>query len=978
MQPPVSHAGEAYIYQQVIDESGQMVAPVPRQPPPLWNGAYVTNSAASGYMSQYPQGITYPIVQQGGYVNSASVMGMPQSVQVCLPQSVYLPPPLPEVTSVREGGVDLPVISSGQRSCVEGYLNPSLAFIPSTNVYPHKVYGFEYSDLDDFEVKYPRGYGPERLKAVAETGAEGLSLNPNAQLFVPASERGCNIAENIKAVTEAASVQILAVVDENTHEAEKLVSPSCVEVSVDSSSASGMTEDKSQSLRVEEQTRTAVAIQLESFEGAVLLENKDGAGIKSRLPEFSELLPLTEQQETGWQSEEVNPEEKEEVKPAKAKKKKKKKKKKARQENNNAHQVVTLLESSVLGVRANDERNSAVGASVKQKGKQLSILRRNDGGTSAIGYDSQAEVGNASRKEKCRKIPDNEKKATSSNHEVMPEHFEILADDFRTKNTKNISVQFKTIIQLMDAGNRGAAMRACHLHLLINVYARLDELGHFSPPKDLDTYEYIRLSEDLRQYKKKAEVFLVNGLNSCLKTISRKDCGVLTEVISLMMMKRSGGFDLKNVGEQFIKLIPFLHQAPILLLAKIASNAACYNDVDYKIKMQIVDAFYESFLDKVKNSTSSTLKTCSDVTGAFDLFFKAYCSLDMRCSAAGFSEKSGECQEKLKSINSEKGSYVEVYQAIFDRRIEEKQKYLDDLRLKQEVEVEKGGEVKEQAEIKQKNLVPDKIETKRELFTDCPESSESETKNKSDENKFDRASEFFRKGDLKNAKGLFEEICKQKERSIFYYYARVELIKVEFQGSSYFQLLVKTKELAAKSREYYSDYRTGREDKKYRVKTVPEDLEKHSDEVSTLCEKLAVRLDGPMKHQLYVLDELTAKRIDIEDSGQTLLTDHFLLQMKDVQKGYEGMKWILESAALANICTQEAFKFRRSWLKTLPKTFVVRSRDAREVKHHFVDGLKEHLHKLEAGAEKVESLLSSHGCVERVASALAGSLKEPA
>ena len=266
----------------------------------------------------------------------------------------------------------------------------------------------------------------------------------------------------------------------------------------------------------------------------------------------------------------------------------------------------------------------------------------------------------------------------------------------------------------------------------------------------------------------------------------------------------------------------------------------------------------------------------------------------------------------------------------------------------------------------------DKVKEDKYPLPVCPATAQVAVQKESDETRFSSAMALLKKGCSDQARVIFEEICSQKKRSLFYYYSRVELIKMPLKSSRYLSLLDTAKELSAMSQKYYWDYRYGREDMRYTIQTSPEELEKLSTDVSKLCNDLAEQLSVPMMDQLYVLDELMAKSIELKDAGEELLTDEFQLQMQEVHKEYDRMKWLLESAGLANVSTQQAFRFRSLWLKGLPKNHSGRPQGASANRKHFGESPQQCLSKLEEEAEKVEVLLSKHGCIAKMASALVG------
>ena len=915
-QPNAPYQGGEYVNMRVIPASGQVIYLPPSLPQSSWNGIPVVNMDLATM----------------GHIPPPDVSYVPNTHQLMHPPPFRVQYPPIHCTS----------------------------FLPTVSP-PEGGSGKDF-DPDDFEVKYPPGMGPDSQGGCVTSANVELGLNPLAPEFKPASSG----AETNSTDIEVRSATGVAASERKVQKKCKGLPHSADNDPANSISVADVatgnclsSDDKTHSVTVE-------ATGAKPLDSSLSLDVRGISESNPAIPEFSELLILDEDYEPDAQA---NTEERkgreltESENPLVKVKKKKRNRRKVKQNGNDSHQVSSLSEGGIGGTQARKVKESAFQVHVKPKEKQVTILRRDDSASKALECGAPAPVGGDVKGK-------GENRRGGKDESIMPEHFEILADDFRKGKLSQCREQFRAIIDLMDRGDHGRAIRVAHLHLLTSVYIWLDAGGCFSSLSSSGKNKELCIGVEVNRFKERSSEVIITGLRCRLNKVSKKDCVFLVEVLYMIVRERSRGFDLSAIEGQISKLLPFLEEIPFSLLSEMAPDLGRYNDIEFFLKERLIEKFYQSFLDRLRTDSSVLLKKISVITDAFQSFFGAYCSLQLRCSFAGVPERSGEYQRILSRIGAEKNRYIKEYQSLLDKKIEEKQKYLDELKLKQEAELANSPD-KEGLEMtgREEERV-DKLKEDEYPLPVCPATPQVAVKKESDETRFDSAMALLRKGCSDQAVVIFKEICSQKNRSLFYYYSRVELIKMPVKSPEYLSLLDRAKELSATSREYYRDYRYGREDKRYTIQTSPEELEKLSVDVSNFCNDLSVQLSVPMMDQLYVLDELMAKSIELKDSGEELLTDEFQLQMQDVQKEYDRMKWLLESASLANVSTQQAFHIRRLWLKGLPKNFSGRPQGASANKNHFDESPQHCLSKLEEEAVKVEALLSRHGCIEKLTSAL--------
>ncbi len=818
-------------------------------------------------------------------------------------------------------------------------------------------------DSDDFEIKYPPGMDAENQGDSAGSAKMELGLNPLAPEFKPAPSG----AETNSTDIEVRSATGVAASESKAQEKCKGLPHSADNDPANSISVTDVATENSLSSVDKTNSVTLEVTGTKPLDASLSLDVRVVGEGKSVLPELSELLVHDVDYQPGAQA---STEEREGSKLTESEnqqakvKKKKRNRRKVKQNGSESQQGVSLREG-ICGAQARKVKEPAFQARVDPKEKQVTILRREDSAHKTVECSAQA-AEREDIKGKGKKI------RGGKDDSIMPEHFEILADDFRKGKLSQCCEQFRTIIDLMDRWGQGSTIRVSHLHLLTSVYIWLDAGGCFSSLNSSGKNKEWCTGEEVNRFKERSVDVILTGLRCRLNKLSKKDCVFLAEVLSIIVRERSRGFDLSAIEGQISKLLPFLEEVPFSLLSGMAPDLGRYNGIEFSLKEKLIEKFYKSFLNRLQTDSSVLLKKISIITDAFESFFRAYSSLQLRCSFAGVPERSSEYQRILYEIGAEKNRYIKEYQSLLDKKIEEKQKYLDGLRLREEVELakstDKGGLEMTGGEVEG----VDKVKEDEYPLPVCPATAQIAVKEESDETRFSTAMALLKKGCSDQARVIFEEICSQKERSLFYYYSRVELIKMPLKSSKYLSLLGTEKKLSAMSQKYYWDYRFGREDKRHTIQTSPEQLEKLSADVSNFCNDLALQLSVPMMDQLYVLDELMAKRMELKDAGKELLTDEFQLQMQDVQKKYNKMKLLLESASLANVSTQQAFHIRRLWLKGLPKNHSGRPQGVSANKNYFDESPQQCLSKLEEEAEKVEALLSRHGCIAKIASALVG------
>ncbi|WP_419835234.1 hypothetical protein [Endozoicomonas atrinae] len=918
------YPGGEYVNVQVIPASGQIIClPQPIPPQTSWNGMPVANTgtATIGYIP--PPGISY-------VPNTRQLMNPP-------PFQIQYPP-----VQVAE-------------HCT--------SFLQTVSP-PEGISGKGF-DPDDSEIKYPPGMDAENQGDCGGSAKLVPGLNPLAPEFKPAPFG----AETNSTDIEIRSATGVVASESKAQEKCKGLPHSADNDLANSISVAGVATENALSSVDKTNSVTLEVTGTKPLEPPLSLDMRAVGKSKSALPELSELLVLGADDEPGAQASieerkgnELIESESQQVKV----KKKKRNRRKVKQSGSESQQGGSLREGVICGVQARNVKEPAFQARVEPKEKQVTILRRKDSVHKTLECSAPAAEG-ADIKGKGKK------RRGGKDDSIMPEHFEILADDFRKGNLSQCCEQFKAVIDLMDRRGQGRTIRVSHLHLLTCVYIRLDAGGCFSSLNSSGKNKEWCIGEEVNRFKERSAEVILTGLRCRLNEASKKDSIFLAEVFSMIVKERSRGFDLSTLGDGLSKLLFFLDQAPFTLWSEMAPDIASYNDIGFELKEKLIAGFYKDFLNRLETESSGIFKNNTAIINAFKFFMKAYCFLQNRCSLAGVPERWNKYKKMIFEIFHEKNRCVKEHQSLLDKKIEEKQKDLDELKLKQEAELAMSPDKDGLEMTGREGEEVDKVKEDKYPLPVCPATAQVAIKKESDEARFDTAMALLRKGDSDQAMALFKEICSQKNRSLFYYYSRVELIKIPLKSSWYLSLLDTTKELSAMSKKYYWDYRYGREDMRYTIQTSPEELEKLSADVSKLCNDLAVQLSAPIMDQLYVLDELMAKSIELKDTGEELLTDEFQIQMQDVQKETSKMKWLLESAGLANVSTQEAFRFRSLWLKSLPKKPSGRPQGANaNNRKHFVESPQQCLSKLEEEAEKVEALLSRHGCIAKMASALVG------